>query len=179
MLRLIRFRSKGFRRDLIMSVLDPKKLSALEALQLYPFRWRIERMFFDLKEVLNLHRFYAANPNAVAMQVYAAAIVHTAFRVAQAKIAQKQGLAPEALSTVKLFPKLASASSSLVTIECYQGEFARLNPGRRWKEPVLSRMRFAFTTLQAILLEPRKGKRRKRVFHPMKAKWKSLAHIRN
>jgi len=27
-------------------------------------------MFFDLKEVLNLKHFYAANPNAVAMQVY-------------------------------------------------------------------------------------------------------------
>ena len=178
-LRLIRFRSKGFRRDLITSVLNPKKLSALEALQLYPFRWRIERMFFDLKEVLNLHRFYAANTNAVAMQVYAAAIVHTAFRVAQAKIAQKQGLAPEMLSTEKLFPKLATVSSNLVTIECYQIEFAQLNPGRRWKEPVLSRMRFASTTLQAILLEPRKGKRRKRVFHPLKAKWKSFAHIQN
>lgn len=179
MLRLIRFRSQGFRRDLITSALDPKKLSALEALQLYPFRWRIERMFFDLKEVLNLHRFYAANSNAVAMQVYAAAIVHTAFRVAQAKIAQKQGLPPEALSTAKLFPKLAAVSSDLTMIECYRTELAYLNPGRRWREPNLSRMSFASTTLQAVLLEPRKGKRKKRVFHPLKAKWKSLAHIRN
>ena len=178
-LRLIRFRSKGFRRDLITSVLDPKKLSALEALQLYPFRWKIERLFFDLKEVLNLHRFYAANPNAVAMQVYAAAIVHTAFRVAQAKIAQQQGVPPEALSPAKLFPKLATVSSTLVTIECYRIEFARLNPRRRWREPNLSRMPFASTTLEAILLEPRKGKRRKRVFHPLKAKWKSFAHIQN
>ena len=178
-LRLIRFRSQGFRRDLITSVLDPKKLSATEALQMYPFRWKIERMFFDLKEVLNLHRFYAANANAVAMQVYAAAIVHTAFRVAQAKIAQKQGLVPEALSTAKLFPKLAALSCNLTLIGWYQFEFARANPGRRWKEPALSRMSGASTTLQAIRLEPRKGKRRKRAFHPLKAKWKSLAHIRN
>jgi hypothetical protein len=179
MLRLIRFRFKGFRRDLVTSVLDPRKLSAKEALQLYPFRWRIERMFFDLKEVLNLHRFYAANSNAVAMQVYAAAIVHTAFRVAQAKIAQKQGLPPETLSTAKLFPKLATVSSDLTMIECYRTELAYLNPGRRWREPNLSRMSFASTTLQAILLVPREGERRKRTFHPLKAKWKSLAHIRN
>ncbi len=38
----------------------------------------MERLFFDLKEVLNLHRFYTSSPNGVAMQVYAAALVHTA-----------------------------------------------------------------------------------------------------
>lgn len=28
----------------------------------------MERLFFDLKEVLNLHRFHAASPNAAAMR---------------------------------------------------------------------------------------------------------------
>jgi hypothetical protein len=31
-------------------------VGAAEALALYPYRWRIERMYFDLKEVLNLNR---------------------------------------------------------------------------------------------------------------------------
>jgi hypothetical protein len=57
---------------LLTNVLDPARLSAPEALALYRHRWKVERMFYDLKEVLNLHRFYAANANAVAMQVYAA-----------------------------------------------------------------------------------------------------------
>ena len=53
-------------------------------------------LVFDLKEVLNLHRFYTGSPNGAAMQVYAAALVHTAFRVAQGHIAQASGTQPEA-----------------------------------------------------------------------------------
>ena len=34
-------------------VLAPVRLSVEEALDLYPYRWSVERMFFDLKEVLN------------------------------------------------------------------------------------------------------------------------------
>ena len=67
-------------------------------------------MFFDLKEVLNLNRLYAANPNAVAMQVFAAAIVYNAFRVAQSEAAAQVGRPPEDISPAKFFPKIAVAS---------------------------------------------------------------------
>ncbi len=79
-LRYIRWRRGGTRYEVLTNVLAPARLSAEEALDLYPYRWSVERMFFDLKEVLNLNRLYAANPNAVAMQVYAAAIVYNAAR---------------------------------------------------------------------------------------------------
>src|SRR5712691_10654329 len=72
--------------------------------------WSVERMFFDLKEVLNLNRLYAANPHAVAMQVYAAAIVYNALRVAQSDGAAQVGWAPERLSPAKFFPKVATAT---------------------------------------------------------------------
>jgi hypothetical protein len=65
-------------------------------------------MFFDLKKVLNLNRLYAANPNAVAMQVYAAAIVYNALRVAQSEGAAQVGWAPEQLSPAKFYPKVAT-----------------------------------------------------------------------
>src|SRR5262249_28042473 len=74
--------------ELLTNVLVPEQLSGLDALSLYPWRWKVERVFFDLKEVLNLHRFYTSSPNGVAMQVYAAALVHTALGVAQGHIAQ-------------------------------------------------------------------------------------------
>ena len=83
--------------------------SAEEALLLYPYRWSIERMFFDLKEVLNLNHFYAANPNAVAMQVYAAAIVYNALRLAQSEAATMEGSTPRRFrrpeSTRRLAPR--------------------------------------------------------------------------
>ena len=176
-LRIIRYRRQGIRRDLVTNVLDPKKLSAKEALTLYPFRWKIERIFFDLKEVLNLHSFYAANANAVAMQIYAAAIVHSAFRVAQARIAEEQEITPEIISPAKLFPRLAVASDAVVKIELYRIELYRLNPGISLVEPNIARMKFARTTLGAILVEKRKGNRKKRKFHPARRRWKSLAHV--
>lgn len=177
-LRYIRYKRGRLQRELFTTVLDPQVLSAEEALQLYPLRWTIERMFFDLKEVLNLHRFYAANPNAVAMQIYAAALVHTAFRIAQAKIALAQGIAPEALSPAKLFPKLAAASSKLADIQGYKLELLRLNPGRPLVEPDLHKFRFAHTTLQAILVEKRKGIRRRRDKLPyLRGHWKSFTHV--
>ena len=109
-LRYIRWRRGGTRYELLTNVLAPARLSAEEALDLYPYRWSVERMFFDLKEVPNLNRLYAANPNAVAMQVYAAAIVYNALRVAQSDGAAQVGLAPEELSPAKFYPKVVTAT---------------------------------------------------------------------
>ena len=85
-------------------VLAPTRLAADEALALYPFRWSVERMYADLKTVLNLNRVYAANPNAVAIQVYAAGFVYNAMRVAQSEAAGKLGVAPEEISPCKVPP---------------------------------------------------------------------------
>src|SRR5262249_7670511 len=101
-LRSIRWR-RGRTRQGLRAQAAPTRLSAEEALDLYPYRWRVERMFFDLKEVLNLNRLYAANPNAVAMQVYAAAMVYNALRVAQSDGAAQIGWAPEQLSPAKFY----------------------------------------------------------------------------
>ena len=109
-LRYIRWRRGGTRYELLTNVLIPARLSAEEALDLYPYRWGIERMFYDLKEVLNLNRLYAANPNAVAMQVYAAAIVYNALRVAQSEGAAQVGVAPETISPAKFYPKVVTAT---------------------------------------------------------------------
>jgi len=65
-LRYIRWQRGATVRAVLTNILDPTRLSAPEALALYPRRWSVERLFFDLKEVLNLNRVYAANPNAIA-----------------------------------------------------------------------------------------------------------------
>lgn len=177
-LRLISFRQGKLRRDLLTSVLDPQMLTAVEALSLYPFRWQVERVFFDLKVVLNLHRFYTANPNGVAMQVYAASMVYNAFRIAQARIAREHGIAPEDISTEKIFPKLAEASASLAGAEQTLLAMRRLNRGIKLREPNLLDMPFGRTTLQAILVRKRNDRRRKRRFCAGRKRWKSLAHVK-
>jgi len=176
-LRLVRLKKGSTVYEVLTNVLDPKRLSAIEAMNLYPYRWTIERMFFDLKEVLNLHRFYAANPNAVAMQVYAAALVYTAMRVAQGLIAQEQHLEPEAISPQKFFVKVARVSSMLTGAQCAIVAMKRANPGVRLKVPSLHRLTFVKTTLGAILVEKRDEHRRRRRFCEGRRRWKSFKHV--
>jgi hypothetical protein len=175
-LRLIVFSQGPFRRELLTNVLDPAKLPAQLALETYPFRWGIERLFFDLREVCHLNTFYAANVNAVAMQVYAAALVHTAFRIAQARIARKHGLAPEALSPAKLFPRLASTSFHWTTAEMAFDRTQDANPSVVLKKPEWAGEHWASTTPEGLLVEKRKSDRRK-IPRRTKRKWKSLAHV--
>jgi hypothetical protein len=177
-LRYIRWRRGRTVREVLTNVLDPMRLSAAEALALYPYRWRVERLFFDLKEVLNLNRVYTANPNAVAMQVYAAGCVYNAMRVAQAEVAAAAGLAPEAISPAKFFPKMAAACHAYVLFELWFLDTQRANPGHRLQKPSLTQRRFASVALEAIRVEPRKGRRRKRRFCQARRHWKSLAHVR-
>jgi hypothetical protein len=142
--------------------LDPARLPVSAALALYRRRWSIERLFFDLKEVLNLNRFYAANTNAVAMQVYASAIVYTALRTAQARIAQTHGLAPEDLSIGKLSPRVATAHFALVESLRILEQVKDLNPGVQLVMPDLTQSLAHWVLLSHVLVEKRKGPRKRR-----------------
>jgi Transposase DDE domain len=176
-LRWIRWRHGREVRELLTNVLEPTGLTAEEALALYPWRWKVERLFFDLKEVLNLHRLYLTSPNGVAMQVYAATVVHTAFRVAQGRVAVAAGIAPEEISPAKFFPRLAIASIGLTWAELAFRAIAQANPGIALQTPNWQDCAFAWTTLEAIRVEPRKGRRKKRRFCQSRKHWKSFAHI--
>lgn len=153
--RLIRCQRGRRCLELVTTVLDPQQLGAQEALALYGLRWGVERLFFELKEVLNLHRFYAANANAVAMQVYACAIVHVALKTAQGRIAHAAGLEPERLSPQKLFPKVAAASSCLTTAELTFDAVQAANPRTRLRKPDWRKLPFAYADLRDVLVEPR------------------------
>jgi hypothetical protein len=177
-LRYIRWQRGATVRAVLTNVLDPRRLSATEALALYPRRWSVERLFFDLKEVLNLNRVYAANPNAIAMQVYAAGCVYNALRVAQGEVAEAAGIAPEAISPAKFFPKMAAACHCAALFELWFLDTQAANRGRRLRKPPVQQRRFARVLLEAILVEPRTLPRRKLRFCKARRKWKSLSHVR-
>jgi len=175
-LRYIRWRRGGTRYEVLTNVLTPARLTAEEALDLYPYRWSVERMFFDLKEVLNLNRLYAANPNAVAMQVYAAAIVYNAMRVAQSEGAAQVGVPPEEISPAKFFPKLAVACHLYLQEQQWE---RRLQRRRHRTHPHRIRRRgWVHTAFTTVHVERRSEQRRTRRFCPARRHWKSLAHVR-
>jgi hypothetical protein len=177
LLRMIVLKKKGKVYSALTNILDPERLSAEEAVDLYPIRWQVERLFFDLKEVLNLHRFYAANPNGVAMQVYAAAIVHTAFRIGQAHIAEQNEIDPEELSPQKFYPRLSMAAMTHLGAEIYFELTRAANPGVELRKPKWKNLPNTWTTLEAIRVEHRNGRRRKRRFCKGRKKWKSFKHV--
>lgn len=175
-LRCIRLKKNGKVYESVTSDLDPNHLSVDDAVNLYPLRWQVERLFFDLKVVLNLKKLYAANPNAVAMQIFSTAIVHAAFRVAQATIADEHRVTPEDLSPKKLFPFLAAAAITLLEHAFFFDQLREENPSLDLKKPRCSHPR-TFTRLGAILVQRRRGARKAPEFDKERAKWKSLAHI--
>lgn len=177
-LRLIRWKSGRTVHELLTNVLDSERLTAEEAMDLYPWRWRIERMFYDLKEVLNLNRVYAANPNAVGMQVYAAAMVYAAMRVAQGDVAGQCRIEPEEISTEKFFPKMAAACHDFTIAEYTVDEMIRMNPGKRLRRPRWKGRRFTTINLEDIRVRRRNGTRRHRRFCKARRQWKSITHIR-
>lgn len=176
-LRRITIKKRGKEHAALTNVLDPELLSAEDVTTLYPMRWQVERLFYDLKEILNLHHFYLANPNGVAMQVYAAAMVHSAFRVAQGLIAQRQRIAAEDLSPKKLYPRLATASKAVVEAELVFDQVEEVNK-RRLKKPDWTGIPKTQVFLKDLLVRRRSGPRRRRGFSKERTKWKSLKHIR-
>lgn len=173
-LRLIEWRKGKKVIRLLTNVLDPQKLPAAVAIDLYRRRWKVERMFYDLKEVLDLHRFYAANVNAVGMQVHAAAIVYVALRIAQARIAHAVELRPEQFSTRKLFPRVADASNAFVNAQRGFHATRKANPRVKLVEPHWDDEAFASVPLDSVLLEPRNAKRRHRRRCPAQRRYASL-----
>jgi len=176
-LRYIRWRRGGTRHEILTNVLSRERLSAEEALALYPYRWRIERMYFDLKEVLNLNRFYAANPNAVAMQVYAAAIVYNALRVAQSEAGAAGGVEPEEISPAKFYPRVAAACFMYVQMLEHERRL-RQRPGRSHFRLMPRSHTWRSASLSEICRERRSPHRRKRRYCPARGRWKSFAKVR-
>jgi len=176
-LRLVMLKVGGKTYRAVTSVLDPQRLSAKDIVTLYPLRWRIERLFYDLKVVLNLERFYAANPNAVAMQVYAAGIIHAAFRIAQADLAHKLDIRAEELSTEKLFPFLALASIKVLEAEYIFETTCQANPKVDLRKPSWKNLPGTVVPLEYLLVEHRSPVRKKKSYDPERRKWKSLRKI--
>ena len=176
-LRWGRWRKGRDVRELWTNVLEPSVLSVTEALRVYPWRWKVERRFFDLKAVLNVPCFYTGTPHGVAMQVSAAVLVHTAFRGAQGHVAETLGTAPEESSPAQFFPRLATASIGLAWAELAFITIPQANPEVCVPKPDWQDCAFAWTTLDRIQVEPRTGRRRKRRFCRSRKHWKSFAHI--
>jgi hypothetical protein len=176
-LRYLRFKKGRRVYELLTNVLDPTILPAWTAMRLYPFRWKVERMFYDLKVVLKLKQFYVTSPNGVAMQLFAAAMVYVALRVAQGKVAAQIDVAPDDISPARLFPRVAKACGFLAGVQIGYLLACRDHPNAQLRFPDVSG-RPEFRALRhEILVQPRSPHRRKRRFCKARKTWISFRHV--
>ncbi len=175
-LRLIRYSDGKRKLEVFTSVLDVKKLPPETVVELYGLRWGIERMFFDLKIVLNLNRFYAGNPNAVAAQIFAGTMVYNGLRIMQARIAQDQGIRPEALSPAKLYPRLIEACCGIAEYHLSWHETVKANRGVKLRKPPFMNFSYATATLESLLVEKKTKPRTKGLPNPRSVwlSWKKI-----
>jgi hypothetical protein len=69
--RLIEIYIAGAWRQYITNVLDPQRLSIVEVVELYEYRWRIESAFLLVKRLLDLAYLWVGSQNGVQLQVWA------------------------------------------------------------------------------------------------------------
>jgi hypothetical protein len=112
------------------------------------------------------------------MQVYAAVMVHAAFRCAQGKIAPDAEIPPEEISTQKLFPLLAYTSMRLIEGAWYFDKTCEANPKVVLRKPSYRDMPGTVVSLRYIRRQRRTGPRKKRGFNRKRATWKSLRKIK-
>jgi len=69
--RVIEVYVAGTWRQYVTSVLDPRRLSIIEVVELYDQRWRIETVFLRVKRLLDLAYVWVGSQNGVQLQVWA------------------------------------------------------------------------------------------------------------
>lgn len=71
LVRLIEVYVDGAWRQYVTNVLDPQRLSIVEVVELYEYRWRIETAFLLVKRLLDLAYLWVGSQNGVQLQVWA------------------------------------------------------------------------------------------------------------
>jgi hypothetical protein len=111
------------------------------------------------------------------MQVYAAALVYNALRVAQSDGAAQVGWEPERLSPAKFYPKVATATYLYLNRQQWEREI-RTRYRHLHLRLVGGRRRWVRAAPEPVQVEHRVDHRRARRFCPARRHWKSFAHVR-
>jgi hypothetical protein len=94
--------------------------------------------------------------------------------LAQVHVAATAGTGPEELAPAKFFPRLAVASLGLTWAELACHAIQQANPTVGLQQPHWQDWACARTTLEAIRIEPRQGRRNKRRFCQGRIHWQSF-----
>jgi hypothetical protein len=88
---------------LISNLLDRKKFSAANLLELYRFRWHIEQIFQQVTETFSLEHLIGSAPKAVLLQFSFCLLLYNLVQVIKAYVAEDGGVLASVVSTLYLF----------------------------------------------------------------------------
>jgi hypothetical protein len=133
--RLIRLRQGTKTYQYITNVLDPRRLTPLDAIRLYGRRWDIELAVNLVKTHLHLHLLWSAKIVVILQQVWAVLIIAQILQALRLEIAGRAGVEPDEVSMallVQYLPYIARRGQDPLTFFIEQGRAARfIRPSRR------------------------------------------------
>lgn len=97
--RLIRYQIPGFRPSwLLTSLLDPCAFPAIELVELYHVRWRIETIYNEWKHTLDIQNLRSHSPVGIRKEIHAHLLLSNLVRWVMTDAAQGTPLTPVAFS---------------------------------------------------------------------------------
>jgi hypothetical protein len=105
-LRLIEVHIDGLWRRYLTNVLERERLSAAEVVALYERRWRIERVFLEVKRLLGLSYLWVGSLNGVCLQLYATFLFYAVLIDLCDEVAEASGVPLERVSVEMVYRSL-------------------------------------------------------------------------
>jgi hypothetical protein len=96
--RLVRVKEKKRWYYYITNLMDREKITRKEIRELYRYRWQIEILFKELKEVLNFKKIFFYNVNGIKGQIYVALSVYVISKILIMQSAQRHGVSEKDFS---------------------------------------------------------------------------------
>lgn len=104
--RLVEVLIGGHWRRYLTNVLERERLSAAEVVALYERRWRIERVFLEVKRLLGLSYLWVGSLNGVRLQLYATFLFYAVLIDLCDEVAEESGVSLERVSVEMVYRSL-------------------------------------------------------------------------
>jgi Transposase DDE domain len=98
---------------IVTSLLDTKKFSAADVLELYGLRWTIETAFLHVTKEFDLRHMIGSTAQATLFQFAITLIIHNVMRLILAHVSEAQEISPEEISMPKIIRTAKKQMASL------------------------------------------------------------------
>ena len=110
-------RNRGSTTLILMTNLtDPERCPAVNLLEMYRDRWRIEQVFQQLTEVFGLSHIIGSSPQATIFQFVFCVLLYNMIHIQKAYIARAQRRDPHTVSSKKFFDDVRAQLTTLATL---------------------------------------------------------------